>query len=308
MSASVVLDPLVAPMLAPVVAPIVVGIVGDSGSGRTTLVQHLRTVLADVPSAVFCLDDYHRLAREERRVHGVTALSPDANDLGLAADHLAALRRGEHIEKPVYRHESGTHGAPEIIAPTAVLLVTGLLGFATPALADQCDVRVFMDPDPELWAQWKRARDTRERGYDDAGVRTELEARRGDRARYVQPQRGAADVVIGLFPQPGYWSTRDDAHLNVRMAVRHPALAVAVAAAARALPPFAGRPLMRLADSDEPDDLLTLVVDGELSDVLLSRFGASLGAPGVPLGPVALTAAALVVAQLIRRAQASLAG
>jgi len=308
MSASATFAPQVAPLSSAVVRPVVVGIVGDSGSGRTTLVQHLRTVLADVPNAVFCLDDYHRLARDERRARGVTALSPDANDLGLAATHLAALRRGERIEKPVYRHESGTHGAPEIVQPTAVLLVTGLLGFATPALTEQCDVRVFMDPDPELWAQWKRARDTRERGYDDAGVRTELEARREDRARYVQPQRAVADVVIGLFPQPGYWSTRDDAHLNVRVAVRHPALAAAVDAAALALPAFAGRPLMRVAEGDEPGDLLSLVVDGELSDGLLRRFGASLDAPGVPLGPVALTAAALVVAQLIRRAQASLAG
>jgi phosphoribulokinase len=262
----------------------------------------VRAVLPDRDSSVLCLDDYHTVARAERRQLGVTALSPTANDLAQAATHLAALRRGESIQKPVYRHESGTLGVPEHVAPTSVLLVSGLLGFATAELSAQFDARVFMDPDAELRSQWKRSRDTRERGYDDVGVRTELEARRNDREQFVQPQRESADVVISFFPQAGYWSTRDDAHLNVRVAVRRADLAATVETAARAVPSGSGRPLLRLADGDDAGDLVTLVVDGELPDASLEGLAAGLGATTVPRGTVALTAAALVVAQLVGRA------
>ena len=64
-----------------------------------------------------CLDDYHSLDRVGRAQHKITALHPDCNHLDLVAQHVALLRRGETIFKPIYDHSDGTFGPPELVAP-----------------------------------------------------------------------------------------------------------------------------------------------------------------------------------------------
>ena len=57
------------------------GVAGDSGSGKTTFTEGIRNIFGDDLVSTITLDDYHRLDREGRRKHGLTALNPEANDL-----------------------------------------------------------------------------------------------------------------------------------------------------------------------------------------------------------------------------------
>jgi len=287
----------------PLTRPVLVGVVGDSGSGRTTLIEAVRAVTGGGSVLHLRLDDYHKLAREERRAQGVTALSPSANDLALATTHVAALRRGVAIQKPVYRHDTGTFGPPEALLPAPIVMVSGLLGYSTPALAALFDLRIFTDPDDQLWAQWKRRRDTAERGYDDDGVRQELEARWADRERFVAPQRDAAHWVVGVIPPPGYWSRRDDARLNVRLTAREASVASILEQVAAAAPPGDGRPLVRLSEGEAEGDLLTLQVDGETPAETVGAICAALGLAVVPATTPALAVSAAVTAALVARRQ-----
>ncbi len=197
-------------------------IVGDSGAGKSTLTTGCVAILGPERVTDVCLDDYHSLDRAGRAARRITALHPDGNHLDLIGQHMRLLRRGETVFKPVYDHSNGTFGPPEFATPRDIVLVHGLHALYTPALREQWDVSVFLDPDPELRVDWKIKRDTAKRGYAREEVLKQLEERRYDSETYVMPQRDKADIVISFFPGPDYPATRDSARLNVRILLRHP--------------------------------------------------------------------------------------
>ena len=202
--------------------PIMLCLVGDSGAGKSTLTNGCVAILGEERVTDICLDDYHSLDRVGRTAKKIKALHPDCNHLDLMAQHVALLRRGEMIFKPVYDHTDGTFGRPEFVRPKPIVMMHGLHGLFTPELRRLWDVSVFLDPDPELRIEWKVKRDTSKRGYTRAEVMKQLEHRRHDSETYVMPQRDKADMVISFFPGPDYKTTHDNTRLNVRILLRHP--------------------------------------------------------------------------------------
>jgi len=97
--------------------PIILGIVGDSASGKTTLTRGLVRLLGQDQVSLMCLDDYHRFDRSQRPAMGITPLHPECNHMDIMAQHLALLRRGEPVLKPVYRHADGSFGPPVRLEP-----------------------------------------------------------------------------------------------------------------------------------------------------------------------------------------------
>jgi phosphoribulokinase len=176
---------------------IMVGICGDSGAGKSTYADALRRLLGPERVTVIALDDYHSLDRQERERAGVTALHPyKANNLGLLVDHVWSLRRGEAIVKPVYDHSTGTFGKPVVIQPHDIVILEGLHVLYLERLRSALDLRIYFDTDADLRVQWKIRRDAGARGYTPAEVLAEIERRRPDVQRYIEPQKAFADVVI----------------------------------------------------------------------------------------------------------------
>ena len=202
--------------------PIMLCLVGDSGAGKSTLSNGCVALLGHDRVTDICLDDYHSLDRVGRTARKITALDPDCNHLDLIAQHMALLRRGETIFKPVYDHSDGTFGPPEFVTPKPIVLVHGLHALYTPELRRQWDVSVFLDPDPELRIAWKIGRDMSKRGYTRAEMLQALEHRRHDSETYVMPQREKADMVISFYPPADYATVQDNTKLNVRLTLRHP--------------------------------------------------------------------------------------
>jgi phosphoribulokinase len=180
--------------------PVLIGVVGDSGSGKTTISAAIAQRLGVARVTAICLDDYHRYDRAERQRLDITALSPDCNRLDLMAEHLAALRRGEAVVKPVYNHTNGTFGPDERVTPRTVVIARGLLGLSTEALRSTFDLTVYLDPDEALRVHWKCLRDCAKRGYTPDEVLKHLARRQPDAERYVHSQRAFADVVISYAP------------------------------------------------------------------------------------------------------------
>ncbi|HZU18601.1 MAG TPA: phosphoribulokinase [Candidatus Dormibacteraeota bacterium] len=199
--------------------PIFVGVGGDSGSGKTTLTSAFYGLFGEDRITTLCLDDYHSLDRRQRALVGLTPLNPRANDFALMESHIWALKRGEAIEKPVYDHRDGTFAAPERLRPREVVIVQGLHPFLAPGIRNAFDLRIWLDPEPELRVAWKLQRDVAKRGYSRAQVLAEIEARRPDAEAYIRPQRRWADMVVRFYrPAPGW---RDMRHLNVHIVQRH---------------------------------------------------------------------------------------
>jgi len=196
---------------------IVVGVVGDSGAGKTTITRGLTRVIGDAHVTHVSGDDYHRYDRRQRRELGVTPLHPDSNHLDILTQHVAHLRRGEPVLKPVYSHRTGEFEPPVYVRPAKFLLVEGLLGFHTETLRSLHDVRVALAPPEELRRAWKLKRDCTRRGYTTDEVLAELDARQADAEAYVRPQTRHADIVVAF-------SQSLDADVILRDTLPHPDL------------------------------------------------------------------------------------
>jgi phosphoribulokinase len=200
-------------------SPIFVGIGGDSGSGKTTLAGAFFDLFGEARIASICLDDYHSLDRRQRGLVGLTPLNPRANNFALMEEQIWALKRGETIAKPVYDHTDGTFKEPEPVQSREVVIVQGLHPFLVPGIRHAFDLKVWLDPEPELRLQWKIQRDVAKRGYEKEQVLAELEARRPDTDAHIAPQRRHADMVVRFFrPESRF---RGMGHLNVRITQRH---------------------------------------------------------------------------------------
>ena len=129
-----------------------IGIVGGTGSGKTTLAQRLCDAFGDS----VCLirhDSYYKrhddLTYEER-----TKLNydePAAFDTDLMKEHLAALKRGESIDCPVYDYTvHNRSNEVQHIEPKKVIIVEGILIFADEEVCDLFDVKIFVDTDADV--------------------------------------------------------------------------------------------------------------------------------------------------------------
>jgi phosphoribulokinase len=196
--------------------PIILGVVGDSAAGKTTITRGLVRVLGEDHVAHICTDDYHRYDRRQRAELGITPLHPDCNHLDIVAQHLAHLRRGEPILKPVYRHQDGTFGAPVYVRPERFTLIEGLLGYYLPEMREVYDVRVFLNPPEELRRRWKVQRDCSRRGYTTDQVLTELDRREPDSEAFIRPQRRHADMLVAFQPGDGAGG-EDQTHLDAEL-------------------------------------------------------------------------------------------
>ncbi|HMA04914.1 MAG TPA: phosphoribulokinase [Methanomicrobiales archaeon] len=173
-----------------------IGVAGDSGSGKTTFTGAIREIFGKDLVSSISLDDYHRYDREERKARGVTPLAPEANRIDRMERDLAAMKRGEPIEKPVYNHRTGTFDPPVPFIPRKILILEGLHPLFTEGMRGLLDFSLFVDPDDEVKKFWKMKRDTGDRGYRSDEVEAERAARAADYDRYIAPQRRFADAVI----------------------------------------------------------------------------------------------------------------
>jgi phosphoribulokinase len=174
------------------------GVAGDSGSGKTTFTEGIRSIFGTDLVSTLTLDDYHRLDRKDRMKQGLTALNPKANRIDQLEKDLILLKRGVPIEKPVYNHTTGVFDPPVIFHPQKILILEGLHTFFTPTLRRYLDFKLFVNPTKEVKSDWKIRRDMKIRGYTRDAVIKEMAEREPEYNRYIAPQKEFADAVIGI--------------------------------------------------------------------------------------------------------------
>lgn len=179
--------------------PVVVGVAGDSGAGKSTYMDGIGRLLGEDMVATLSLDGYHKEDRATRRKTGRVPLDPEVNDLALAREHVAAIRRGEEVTVPVYDHGTGTFATARDFAPAPVVIVEGLHALY-PEFLELYDFTLFVDSDQDVKWQWKMARDIHDRGYAPEEVETELRRREAAYKRWIDFQKTQADAVIKIHP------------------------------------------------------------------------------------------------------------
>jgi phosphoribulokinase len=183
--------------------PVMLAVAGDSAAGKTTLTRGLVAAMGREGISSFCVDDYHRYDRQERKGLPFSPLHPACNYVGIMEQHLQLVAMGQPILKPVYNHHDGTLERPILFEPGEYVIVEGLLPLHN-RLSRACfDLTVYLDPPEDIRHSWKIKRDTRDRGYEPQQVIDDLVRREPDSAAYIRPQRKWADIVVCFAPIEG---------------------------------------------------------------------------------------------------------
>lgn len=178
--------------------PVVLGIAGCSGSGKTTLAAELARSLGGIH---FHLDNYYRdlghMPFSERIRQNFD--SPAMIESSLLAADVAALARGEAIDRPIYNFATHTRvaGRTERVAAGPYLVVEGLFALFYPELLPLYGLRVYVDTPDSLCFERRMKRDIEERGRTPESIRRQYYATvRPASIAYVRPSAANADLKI----------------------------------------------------------------------------------------------------------------
>lgn len=179
---------------------VLIGIVGGSGSGKTTIAQALQSRLGE-RAAMIAEDSYYGDWGAEPGFDPATFDFDDvaSRDHALMAEHLSDLKAGSGVDVPVY--DFVTHrrleGRTTRVEAVDAVIVEGLHLFCTPAVSDLFDLRVFVDTPADIRFIRRLIRDQAERGRTwDSVVSQYLGTVRPAHLRQVEPSRTQAEIVI----------------------------------------------------------------------------------------------------------------
>ena len=177
---------------------IFIGIAGGTGSGKTTLTQHLANHFGAEISVVHH-DNYYKYQDRpfaERCKQNYD--HPDAFDTDRLVEDLRALQRGETVHCPVYDFSIHNRTDKTLeIKPTKVVIVEGILVFQDPALRDLLDIKIFVETDADVRILRRALRDVEDRGRSlESVVEQYLTTVKPMHEQYVEPTRKYADIIV----------------------------------------------------------------------------------------------------------------
>ena len=145
---------------------IFIGIAGGTGSGKTTLTEHLKQHFGDDISVVHH-DSYYKYQD----------------------------RPFEERCKQNYDHQRTNE--TELIQPSKVVIVEGILIFQDPRLREMLDIKIFVETDADVRILRRALRDVRDRGRTLESVITQyLTTVKPMHEQFVEPSRKYADIIV----------------------------------------------------------------------------------------------------------------
>jgi uridine kinase len=178
--------------------PTVLAITGCSGSGKSTLANELARTLGGLR---FHLDDYYLdlgdLPLAERMKQNFD--DPALIEVSLLAQHVAALARGESVDRPVYDFTTYTRvpGESQRVTAGPFLIVEGLFALHYSELLPYYNLRVYVDAPDSVCFERRMKRDVEERGRTPGFVREQYDLTvRPTCVAYVRPSAKNADLIV----------------------------------------------------------------------------------------------------------------
>ncbi len=176
-----------------------IGIAGDSGAGKTSMIEIIEKGLGNTNIQYIEGDGDHKWERGNHNWDDYTALNPKANYLYRQSMELKALREGITIRRADYDHKTGKFMNMQRIRSKKYVILCGLHALYLPQTRTNLDLKIYMDSDEKLRRYWKIKRDTSIRGHSKEEVLKSIEARLPDAQRYIYPQKDYADLIVRYY-------------------------------------------------------------------------------------------------------------
>jgi uridine kinase len=180
-----------------------IGITGGSASGKSLLIQTLRSQFSEEELCIISQDDYYKsIDQQQADEHGVHNFDLlESIDSEQMYNDLLSLAEGKDVVKKEYIFERKDKEAIyKTFKPAPVVIVEGLFIFAVPAISSLIDLSVFIDCDSELRFERRLKRDVVERGIPEDKVLHQwkhhvIPAHKS----FIKPYRKTADIVINNY-------------------------------------------------------------------------------------------------------------
>ncbi|MCB0480709.1 MAG: hypothetical protein KDC83_04715 [Flavobacteriales bacterium] len=180
--------------------PYLVGIVGGSGSGKSSFINALKASLPNEHITVVSQDNYYLPIDQQKKDENgwVNFDLPSSIDRQAFYNDLQKLMNGQSIEIHEYNFNNAT-SAPQVIKiePTPIIIMEGLFVMHYTEIADLLDLKLYIEVDEEIKLARRINRDATERGYPEEEVRYQWEHHvLPSFQQYLLPYRSQAHLII----------------------------------------------------------------------------------------------------------------
>jgi uridine kinase len=178
----------------------IIGVAGGSGSGKSTVTDHIINEIGRENVAVIMQDSYYKdlsaLSLEQRR--GINFDHPDAFDWDLLAHHVSNLYNGLPIEMPTYDFTQDTRLAETVVVtPAKIVIFEGIFALMDAKLRRHMALKIFVDTAPDIRFIRRLQRDIEFRGREVNSVITQyMEFVRPMHNKFVESTKRYSHIII----------------------------------------------------------------------------------------------------------------
>ncbi|GAB4495746.1 MAG: uridine kinase [Saprospiraceae bacterium] len=177
-----------------------IGIIGGSGSGKTSFVRRLREAFSETEVCIVSMDDYYLPNEQQRRDHNdeINFDLPKSFDKKKLRQDIERLMAGETIEIQEYVFNNpGAKTKTLTIHPAPIIIIEGLFVFHFKKIARLLDLKVFINAKEDLKIIRRIVRDQAERADPLEGVLYKYQHHVSPAfEKYILPYRDESDIVV----------------------------------------------------------------------------------------------------------------
>ena len=177
-----------------------IGITGGTGSGKTTVVNHILNELQHDEVDVIYQDSYYKdtshLSFEERKE--INFDHPQSIDFELLVEHLKILKSRNPVEQPIYSFKTHNRTSEtKTTRPRKVMIVEGILILTNPAIREMLDIKIYVQTDSDERLIRRLKRDITERGRDMDEVLNRYQTTlKPMHQQFIEPTKEFANIII----------------------------------------------------------------------------------------------------------------